>query len=167
MSPPKRFCQKSVAQEGDVRTARPIVIGGESAAEKRLDAERAEKILGDTNPLEIFRIAPAGEGESRKRLRGELGETLLLITPGGVARPGNVGPIESAFGERTPGAHELLRLRVGKRPEEERVDGGEENGVGADAEGQRHHRQNREAGLSQQLSQSVTKIIHILVQLGL
>ena len=157
------FLPEGMAQHRDVRTARAIVIGGEGAAEERLDAERAEEIFGDANALEIFRIAPAGEGESGERLRGELGETLLLIAPGGVARPGNIRAIEAAFGERTPGAHELLRLRIGERTQEERVDGGEENGVGANAEGQRDDGENGEAGLSQELSQSVAKVIHMLV----
>ena len=82
MSPPKLFLPESVAEQSDVGPARPIVIGAEGAAQERLDAKRREKIPCDTNALEIFRITPAGQGESRERLRGELRETLLLIAPG-------------------------------------------------------------------------------------
>src|SRR6266446_6284790 len=149
-----------VAEKNDVRTAGSIVIGCECAAEERLNAERWKKIRCNPNPLEIFRIAPTGEGEACKGLGREVGETLLLVAPGGEARPGNIGLIEPAFGERAPDADQLLRFRIGQRAEEEGIDGGKEHGVGADAEGESNHSQNGEARLLEQLSKGVTKIIH-------
>ena len=83
-----------------------------------------------------------------------------MLAPRGIARPGNVRAIETAFRKRTPDAHELLRLRIGKRPEKECVNRGEKDGVGADAECERDDREDREPGLAEQLAQSVTEVIH-------
>ena len=86
---------------------------------------------------------------------------MLLLAPRGIARPGNVRAIETAFRERAPDADELLRLRIGERAEKQCVDRGEENRVGADAEGERDDSEDREPGLAQQLAQSVAEVFHV------
>ena len=154
------FLPKSVTEHRDVRTTGPVFIGIEHAAEERLDSERAEKVFRDPDAVEIFRIAAAGEREAGKRLCGKFREALLLIAPGSEPRPGNVRAIEPAFRERTPNADELFGMRIGKRPQEKCVDRGEEDGVRADAEGERHDGENGEPGLAKQLAKCVTEFFH-------
>jgi len=62
-----------------------------------LHSERPEEILGNANAVEILRVAPAGEGKSGEGLRGKFREILLLVTPSGKARPGNIRAIEAAL----------------------------------------------------------------------
>src|SRR5205085_3848403 len=154
------FLPKSVTEHRDVRTTGPVFIGIEHAAEERLHAERAEKVFRDADAVEIFRIAAAGEGETGKRLCGKFRGALLLIAPGREPRPGNVRAIEPAFRERTPDADELFRMRIGKRPKEERVDRREEDRVRADAEGERDDGENGESGLAKELAKCVTEFFH-------
>src|SRR5205807_8998522 len=45
------FLPESVAEQGHVRTTRPVVVRSESAAEERLDTEGSEKILGHANTI--------------------------------------------------------------------------------------------------------------------
>jgi hypothetical protein len=94
-------------------------------------------------------------------LRGKFSEALLLIAPGLKARPGNIRAIEPAFRERTPDADELLRLRIGKRPQKQRVDRGEQDGIRADAERERDDCDDCEAGLPKQLAKSLTEFFHV------
>ena len=157
---PETFLPKGIAQQRHVRAAGPIFIGIENAAKERLHAEGSEKILRYPDAVEIFRFTATGQGESSIRLGGKLGKTLLSVAPGGVTRPGNIRAIETAFRERTPDAHELFRLRIGKRTEEQGVDRGEQHRVRADPEGERDDRENSEPRLAQELSESVTKVVH-------
>ena len=54
--------------------------------------------------------------------------------------------------------HELLRLGIGQRPQEDGVDHAEHRGVRADAERQRQDRDEAEAGLAPHQAQCVAEI---------
>src|SRR5204862_7393803 len=136
-------------------------FGSEDAPEERRQAESAEKVFGNANAVDVLRLAAARHGEAGKRSRGEFSEALLLIAPGLKARPGNVRAIEAAFRERTPDADKLFRMRVGERPEKERVDRGDEDRVRADAERERADGDDGEPGLAKQLPKCVTEFFHV------
>jgi len=74
-------------------------------------------------------------------MRGHGGETILLVAECRIARPRQRGLLESAIRERAVNPHEPVGLGKSERPEKERVDRGKEDGVGADADGQRADRE--------------------------
>src|SRR5678816_2165234 len=72
-----------------------------------------------------------------------LGEDVIARAPVDVVRPGDV-PRPAA--PRLADADDAIGLAVGERLEQHAVDGGEDRGVGADAERKREHRGQSEAG---------------------
>src|SRR5256885_5607817 len=159
-SPPNCFCQKVWVSTATL--APPgLSSSGVKTRPKSGCKPRARKKFSVTRTPLIFCGSPARHGESGKRLRGKFSEALLLIAPGLKARPGNVRAIEAAFRERTPDADELFRIRVGERPEKERVDRGEEDRVCANAERERDDSDDSEPGLAKQLPKCVTNFFHV------
>ena len=55
--------------------------------------------------------------------------------------------------------HETIRIFVGQRAQQDRVDDAKDGGVGADAEGERDDRHGREAGVLRQHAQAVSHVL--------
>ena len=125
-----------------------VIVRRQRAADERPRAEHVEIAAADevglqprgaVSPLERQAVAgrPWRDGGERSRFPLQLGELRIGQLEIGVA----FGTAESAVDERQP-----IRLRIGQRPQDQRIDDGEDRGVGADAESERQDRQQREAG---------------------
>jgi hypothetical protein len=66
--------------------------------------------------------------------------------------------------------HQAVRLGVAQRPEQHRIDGAEDGGVGPDAEGEREHDDQGESGTLEQAADAVPEVlqqgIHDVARLG-
>ena len=143
---PERAPPEPVADDDDARVAaRPVFLIEEIAAERRRHLQRAQKRRGDVHAGHGFGISGRGPGEPSIRHRGERLEALGLAAP--------IEEVGVGCGERRPvvrdvafpDADQPVRVREGQWPQHDRVDHAEDGGVGADAEGQRDCRDERES----------------------
>ena len=109
-----------------------------SAAHQRLHAERVEEVIHDIDLGDGDGNAAAGElpvaGRGEGVVSGEVGEGSVLALEllhrvGGVGGAGG-----SALGDFRSDADQAVRFRERERAQQNRVDDGEDDDVGADAE---------------------------------
>ena len=151
------------------RFAREERRGGEARPQNRLDADDREEIRARF------------DGGDAHRLAARLGEIHLRIPPrrrvvehlrqGAVIHEidGREPFVREALRIiRLPDHGELIRIRVGKRPEHDAIEYREHGGRRADAERQRQHRRNREPGTSPQQAPAepdvVNERVHVAVR---
>jgi hypothetical protein len=154
-----------VAEHDDrARHGRGVLVGDEEAPERGAHAEHREVVPRDE-------LAPDGEAGRaaalHHRRRGAVGDDALqpacpraeveVVRVG--ARP--VAPVADAvLGPLARvHAHELPGPLDGERPQEERVDEAEDDGVDADAQGERADGGQREAGRLHELAQRITNVL--------
>ena len=132
---------------GPVRTAAgPIVLVGERPAEDRRHAEHVEHRSAGPQAVDELALAARGQIEARARHRERATESRRAA--GAIAdllpRSGLVHavrrPASSPRSTSCPGAS------TGSGPEQERVEHGEDGGIGADAEREREDRHGRHDG---------------------
>src|SRR5215470_5200453 len=109
-----------------------VFVGREPAAEGRSNAEQREEIRVDHGAPETSGSARAGESQAANAEDREILEDGVLLAP--VEKIG-IGDAADLTGSRDGGlyAYDAVRLREGKRAEQDSVDDGEDGGVGADA----------------------------------
>ena len=146
-----------VAEDGDALGAGTVLLLGEGASEERLDTEdapgrRVALDRGDPlGPVAAGEVAPAVV-PGRQVL-----EDLVLLAPVDEVRVGEAGPIP-ALGAREE-LVELVRVRVWQEVAQVAVDRAEDLSVGADREGQRHDRREREDRAADQRAQGVQQVL--------
>ncbi len=142
---------------GAVRSAAALIVGGaEGAAEHRRHAEHVE------------------ESAARPDALGELGGAAARQVEAGVG-PGDgaIGPLALPVAKLFPDRigprpvveqHQPLGLADRERLQQDAVDEGEDRAVGADAEGERGHGDQRERGAAAQDAQTVAHVLRELVE---
>ena len=139
-SAPIRCGQNPCARITTRLTAGRAVRRGECAASRGRRRQRVEEFPGVTRAADLRRIAEAGQREARARIPGDPLERLARTPPVLEVRIRAdvlVEPLPRVVG---PQHHQPVGLRVGQRPQQHRVDDGEDRGIRADAERQRERR---------------------------
>ena len=147
-----------------VDAGRPILCAREVAADGRRDAERRQIAGADDFAAQPFGFAVAGKAPLTAREERVLREHLLLIAEDFVL---GIRPHHLAKDARGCGAirheqvdhHQIVRLREGQRLQQQRVDEGEDRGVGADAEGERD---DRDQGEDRRLDERANRVANVL-----
>jgi hypothetical protein len=93
-----------------------------------------------------LRRSVAGQGVDETPVDREVLETGVLIAPVAGIEDRSLVQVASLASEFGAQAYELMRVRVGERAQQHRIHQAEDGGVRADAQGQRHEHDSREAG---------------------
>ena len=149
-----------VAQDAHRRSVRRVFVLVKVAAERRQDAERRQERRAHAQAVQLLGIAVAGQrevvecrdadGVERARVRAD-----LLI-----ARPRQRGDRRRQLRVAAPERDERLRMRNGDGVEDQAIVDREQCGVGADADRDRQHRDQREAGTLPQRAKGALHISH-------
>ena len=146
---PEAPLPEALAQERDAFCARLVLLRAEGPSEEGLLAQGGEQARGDLAPVDPLRVrALRGEDEVGPVVADQRLEDAVLVPH--VLQVGD-GEAHARDLLRPLGQeHQPLGLRVGQRPQQDRVDHAEDGGVGADAQGQGEDGHRREApGLGQ------------------
>ena len=127
------------------------------APEDRVHTYGREKIRGDEARTHLLSLANASKAEVDAASNGHRGKTAIVSLP--VAKIGIGDGAKFEVGFAFVHRDELLRMRVGQRVEEHTVDNREDGSVGADAEGQREDRDEREAGIFAQHARAIAQVL--------
>src|SRR5262249_43863704 len=125
----------------------------------RLCAEHRKQVRGYERALNPLRPVAAGEVKVLVLKSRKLHEHLSLIPPGQKVhypRAKLAAGLRLAF----PDHHQSFRVRIGKRLEQHRVDYTEDRRVRADAERERQHGDEGEAGALHQRSHAVAQVLN-------
>ncbi len=148
-----------VAQQHDAGAARRFVALDEGSPAQRGHAERVEEVRADRRALHALRAFAAREREEGRREAGDRLELRALAPPVEEVRVGSLAPVELFLRVRLPEVDEPRRVFEGQRPQERRVHDREDGAVGADAQRQRHDRDQSEARLLQQHAHRVSHVL--------
>src|SRR3989449_1926305 len=143
-----------MAQEGE----RGALLGGrEAVAELGVHVEHIEQVRRDRAGLDFARVSCARQVVTLRPDGRDAGEVLRQRPQVVEVREGHANPHSPE-----PGGHDLdqpVRSRVRQRPEQNAVDRAEDGRVRADAEGEREHGDEREAGAFGERAGGVTEIL--------
>ena len=152
-----------MADQDDAR--RSGVAVGKIAAVDRLNAERRQEVAADPDGADALGIAAAGQvdalrAQGRQLLeRGRAGDEIGDVA-GRRRQAVEAGP-PLHLGAELPRHDQPIGLRERQRPHQHRVDDAENRGVGADAEGERHERNEGEPGPERQGPQGDPDVVHL------
>ena len=141
------------------------VAVGKIAAVNRLDAERRQEIAAHPDGADALGIAAAGQvdalGAQGGQLleRGRAGDEVGDVA-GRRREAVEAGPALHLVAE-LPRHDQPIGVRERKRPHQRRVDDAENRGVGANAEGERHERNEGEPGPERQGPQGNPDVVHL------
>ena len=128
------------------RGAVALVFGrGEAASRDRRDANGRQEIRRDETDEHALRLAVAGEVRGAAGVRRKRGEDVALV--GVVGCLGRRKPGLRPVRPMIPDHHQPVRLSVGQRLEQHRIQHAEHRRVCADAERNCQHRSGGESGL--------------------
>jgi hypothetical protein len=149
-----------VALGQDRHRLRPrlVVFGGEGAAEDGRLAQRREQAGRDLAAAEALRLRALRVEDEARAVEPDQGlERSALVADVLEVRDGeaHLRDLFGPFGEE----HEPVRLLVGKRAQQHRVDHAEDRGVGADAQGQGQDGHGGESGAARQHASPVTDVL--------
>ena len=146
-----------VAEDSELRPARPVLRLREAAPEERRDAERLERVRrdlagGDPHGLAVAREVAVGRRPERHRreARTAVGVAARLVR----VRPRLLEPAPAA-----PHHHAVLRVGVRQRLEHHRVEHREDGRVRGHAEGERQHRDGRERRRAEKDANGVAQVL--------
>ncbi len=149
-APPER-----VAQDDDPRRAEQPFFGKKRAAEPRVRLEDGEQLRRSPDARDADRIAGSREREIGAPVGGDRFQAPDIGLP--VFERRNRDAIQDTVGVDFPEDDDLLRIVVRQRVEDDGLDDAEERGVRADAEGERHERDQREGRLPPQRAERVSE----------
>jgi len=153
-----------VRQDDDRRRGRgPILVGQEAAPERRADAEDRKEVGGDDRAAHRFALAAMVPHEIGRFAaeRAHLGEDAIVVAIELVVGIRELHVAADAGAARRvvlPDLAQARGIRDGRRLQQERVDEREDGGVGGDADGEREHRNRREAAVVDEHANRVSKI---------
>jgi hypothetical protein len=124
-----------VAEDDDVRSAVLLLLGTEGAADQRLHAEQGQEIGGHAGPLDALGPRLVGERVARPRPHAERGEGAVLRPPREVVGDRDVDVSRGAVDALRIDGDEPVGVRIGERPDEDRVDGAEDRRRHSDPQG--------------------------------
>ena len=160
-----------VAEDDDRGTAGAGFFGGEGeAAHQRLHAKSVEEVIHDIDLGDGNGNAAAGElpvaGRGEGVVAGEVGEGFVLALEllDGIGGVGGAGG--SALGDFGGDADQAVRFGEWERAQQDGVDDGEDNDVGADAESEDEDGDGGEAGVAAEGAEGVAEILKKDVEPG-
>ena len=160
---------ETVAEDGDARRVRTVVICGDDASEQRADAEQREELRRHHLRLQARRISGLGQRQRRRAPGGEPLDRAALGLPVDPVRRRHrqvaarrVNPLAGLDVEGFVDGDQPVAARIRQRPQQQLVDDGEDGGVAADPEPQRQDDGGREAGA---LAQSACHVPHVAYQI--
>jgi hypothetical protein len=154
-----------VTDQRDVVLARLVLFRAERTPEDRLDPEDVEEIGADEGALQPNGRARTGQRHALVRTGRDIIQRVSpraqvqVIGRRHVVEPGGAAHLMED-------ADELLGMRIGQRPQEHRVDHGEDRRVGADAQGQRHHGGQSESGRPGEPADGVAQVLQECLHRG-
>ena len=108
----------------------------------------------DVERIPLAEDRGAGAAEGAERVERSLPRAQIDEIPDGDELLGDAGPAVAVLEE-----HQPIRVGIGQRPEQRRVDHREDGDVGADAERQREDGGERESRLADEQPQGVTDVM--------
>src|SRR5712672_1513094 len=150
-----------VANDYDVRVARPVLLRDKDATKGSLDAQCAEKFRSDQLSFHPNRLALTAEIETAVTVRGHALEDSVLTHPvGEIPRRGLIFLILIIRQANVFINHdETIGLRIRQSFEQDRIDDREDGGVCANTQGQRQNGDERETGVLAQHASGVAQIL--------
>ena len=165
---PERGLPDLVRQDDDLRAVGPRLGHVEGPSRLRVHAERLEEIGRHERRVDLPRVVGRRQVRLARREGADDGKgprPLLEFQELGRRHPELVEPHRR---KRARDVDEALRLRVAERPQEDGVHNREDRRVRADAERQRHDRDEREARRPGEIAQRVAKVaeggVHVAVR---
>ena len=158
---PPRPC--AVAEHGGARRARRVFFWCEKAPNRGLRAEHREQIRRRANHANPLWIAAPGQRVVAADRNRDLLEPAVAVLDVEVLRRGKpvLGDVEAR--RSLPQNDEAVGVLVRQRPQQQRARHAEQGRVGADADGERQHRRQREAGLRHEPANRVPDVLqHVL-----
>lgn len=139
------------------------IVFGQQTAQQRPCARDVPKITTDGGHAFLGGLAADDQVEILRAIPGHVLEDLRVLLPHQViaARRGRVH--REAIGIRGD-PDEPLRVRVGKRAQQDRMHEGEHGGIQADADGQRQDRDTGDERRSPQLAQPEPRVLDELIE---
>ncbi len=125
----------------------------EQTAERRLNADRLEHAVRNSERAGLLRIADTRHAAAAGPPDPEVLERAVLVAVGEVHRRRHGEPLGVDSGRPVPEAHELVGIRIGQRLDQHRVDDAEDRRRCADAEREREHGGRGERGPAVQPAQ--------------
>ncbi len=148
-----------VAQHQDRLGAAHVVRRHERAADHRLDAEQIEEVRRHHAGVDAIGLAAVDQIEVHlvvlDQAVEDVGGALAVVE---VLGDGHAGVAPPGQRRRLLDHHQPVAVLIGQRLQQHAVDDAEDGGVGADAEAERQHRQQRVAGMAQQRPRAVLQI---------
>ena len=140
-----------MAHHREPRSAGPVLVRDEDAAERRAGVEDRKEVRRDVDRLHLLRRHAAAQVEARSRevVRAHRLERLRVLLPG--HELGDRYAPADAVPELELQLHQPVRLAVGQRLQQNAVDHREDCGVGSDPEGEGRDRHGCEAGAAKKL----------------
>jgi hypothetical protein len=151
---------EAIADQHHALTARPVLLRREVAAKLRLQSERRQQFGGGMKRDDLFGIALTRERERIARRERHRTEHLLALLHFLESRIREPDAKQVVLLVRRAQSHEPVRLLVGERLQEHRVDDAEQRDVRADAERQAEYRYEREARRFDQLAAGIAQVVH-------
>lgn len=152
-APPRR-----VAEEHDARRSRCVFVSPKQSSQLRLNAEEREQVSSNELTVQPRRLRAFRDGDASSRVRGDPREGPRLIAPVQVIQVRDAVPV-SILRVEVPQRHEVIRVGERKWPEDDRIERGEEGGIGRDPNGEAHDGDDRERGT---LTQRTGGVAHVL-----
>ena len=146
-----------VAEHGDRLRARLVFVIGEEAAPQGIDAQRLEQLSRHHAAGQPLGLARARQVVALAAVDADVLEDLVLRPPVLVVRVSDGHLIN--LRARLPQVDEPLGFGVGQRLEQHRIDDAEDGRRRADAERQRQHRDEGEAGVPEQHARAVAQVL--------
>ena len=126
----------------------------ESAPQVGLHSQHGEQAGGNTQARHALRLAIRRQvvALARRVKQRHLAEDVILPLPVMKVRRRGDAQIIGLGNLRAPYVHQTVRLRIGQRPQEHRIDQAEDDGVGSQAQRERSHRSHRKPGVAAQIA---------------
>ena len=148
-----------VGQQHDLIASVDLFVVAQVAAERRSDAERREKRRRHAESEQALRLAGAGQVHRPLAVGIHRRDRPAVAPPVEEVRRRD-RTVQPSFARPLLGdRHHPIRVGIRQRSPQHRVDNAEDGGVGADAERQRHQRDNREARLADEHPQAEPDVL--------
>ncbi len=148
-----------VAQQHDRWCVGLRVGRQETAADRRIDAQKREESGRDLRPFEAEQLRIAHQDRLPWAADGQAGELVELAVPG-LGRGTGRDPVAGALARmRLPQRHQLPGVGVGQRPQQDRVGDAEDRGAGTDPESQRRDGCRGDRRVAPQQAEAELKIV--------
>jgi hypothetical protein len=147
---------EAVAQDGGLPAGGRVFGGGEVAPDRRRDAEHPEEVPRHAHPADPFRLAVGHQRRTPRADERHVVERVAAVAP---VEERQVADVAGRSG-RPPLADgdEAIGIRIRQRTEQHGIEDAEDRRVRADAEGERHERDRREAGRAPQQPRGVANV---------